>query len=354
MNLEYLDTYLTVVKTGNFTETAGKLHLSQPAISAQIKRLEKELGIRLIERGRSGISMTQAGRVLYNFAEYVNHQYYYMQRDMERLRKKTIDELNIITSQVCAEYIVPVIINGFKETHALTGVNLIITDSLKVAEEVDRGVYDIGFCSTKAECQGVRYFKLLEDDLVLSVYPGHPLSERPEISLYELSGEAIILREPEGSKVGDTNLLIKSGLDLNQFKLKYIMGTMYGVVSALESRMGIAFFALHRSQEKRSPGANKNRQSKRPKTKKDILLRMPERRHQIAPGKGVCRLYRDPGGFQSVQVYLDLIVRDLPYPYYRHIRTLSPPQSPRRHERIWGRVSGKGLFPLLRLRLREC
>jgi DNA-binding transcriptional LysR family regulator len=147
MNFEYLNTYLTVVRTGSFSEAAKQLFISQPAISAQIKKLEQELDIRLIERGKGGISMTYAGRMLYHFSEYLQHEYSYMLRDIERTGAKTLNELNIITSPVSGEYILPGIITGFNETHSLTSVNLEIADSLKVIEYVQKGVYDIGFCS---------------------------------------------------------------------------------------------------------------------------------------------------------------------------------------------------------------
>jgi len=241
VNLDYLNTYLTVVRIGSFSKAAKQLFITQPAISAQIKNLEQELGIQLIKRGRGGIAMTYAGRMLFHFSEYVHHEYSYMLRDIERSRDKTLDDLNIITSPVCGEYILPGILSEFRETHALTDANLEIADSLKVIEYVQNGIYDIGACSMIAESSDLEFFKVAEYDIVLILYPGHPLSDQKEISLYELSGESIILREPVGVKVGDTKLLIEAGLDLNQFKQRFVVGTMSGLVALVEARAGIAF-----------------------------------------------------------------------------------------------------------------
>jgi DNA-binding transcriptional LysR family regulator len=241
MNFDYLYTYLTVVRAGSFSKAAKKLFMSQPAISAQIKKLETELGVRLAERDKSGISMTYAGRMLFHFSEYLQHEYSYMLRDIERTRDKTLSQLNIITSPVCGEYILPGILNEFKEGHTLTSVHLEIADSLKVIEDVQNGVYDIGFCSTIIESPELDIFMVDEYAIVLVVYPGHPLSDKKEVTLDELIGESIILREPVGVKVGDTKLLIDAGLDLDQFKQKFFMGSMAGVISLVESRAGIAF-----------------------------------------------------------------------------------------------------------------
>lgn len=244
MNFEFLNTYLTVVKVGSFSEAAKILYITQPAISIQIKKLEQELGVRLVERGKKGVSMTYSGRLLYNFWEYAHHEYGYMLRDIERTRNKTLAELTIITSAVSGEYVIPVLLTEFKENHTLSGVNLVISDSLKVIEDVKNGLYEIGFCSTKVESPELEFLSVLDEEIVLIVFPGHLLSNRKEVSFEELSGESLILREPSGVKFGDTKQLVEAGLDLELFKLRFVMGTMPGLLSMVESRVGIGFLPL--------------------------------------------------------------------------------------------------------------
>ena len=241
MNLNYLNYFLHVVNLGSISDAAKRLYISQPAVSAQIQKLEQELGIRLIDRGKRGVSMTNAGRIFYHFAEYVHREHSVMLRDLSHLRKNTTDELTIITSPLPGEYILPNLLNEFKDNYPVVQVNLITVDSLKVIEDVRNSVYDLGFCSLRLEFPDLEYFKIAEDALVLLVYPGHPLSGRKEISLLELSGETIILRDPVKRNIGDTYLLMQAGLDLNLFKLKLVMGTFTGVLSAVEARAGIAF-----------------------------------------------------------------------------------------------------------------
>ena len=72
MNLDYLRTYLAVVKLGSFSEVARKLAISQPAVSFQIQKLEHELGVRLIDRSQKAITMTRAGKRLLLFAESIS------------------------------------------------------------------------------------------------------------------------------------------------------------------------------------------------------------------------------------------------------------------------------------------
>jgi DNA-binding transcriptional LysR family regulator len=254
MNLEYLNTFINVIKIGSFSEAARRLYISQPAISAQIQKLEQELGVRLINRGKSGISMTRAGEILYRFAENVYDERSIMLRELDQLREETTGELIITTSPVLGEFILPGIISEFREDYSLVVVNLLISDSLKVIEEVKNGIYEIGFCSIKTESQELEFFKIAEDNIVLIVYPGHLFSSRKEISLDELRGESLILRDAAGKKAGDTYLLMQAGLDLNQCKLKLIMGTIMGVITSVEARVGIAFLPFSSVKQAESLG----------------------------------------------------------------------------------------------------
>ena len=80
MNLDYLKTYVEVVRQGSFSDVAKKLSISQPAVSFQIQKLERELGVRLIDRSQKTVTMTEAGRRVYAFAESV-------EKDFTRLKQ---------------------------------------------------------------------------------------------------------------------------------------------------------------------------------------------------------------------------------------------------------------------------
>ena len=71
VNLDYLKTYLEVIKLGSFSEVAKKLSISQPAVSFQIQKLEQDLGVRLLDRGQKTIILTEAGKRFRHFAESV-------------------------------------------------------------------------------------------------------------------------------------------------------------------------------------------------------------------------------------------------------------------------------------------
>lgn len=242
MNLEYLNTFLSVAKVGSFSGASRKIYLSQPAISFQIRKLEQELGVPLVDRRKKTISITAAGKRVLRFAENVAHERANLVRDLEQLREEVVGELIIIASPISGEFILPPILSEFKENFPAAGFEVTISDSFTTITQVKNGAYDAGFCSIQPEKADLESFKMAEDELVLFVYPGHPFSNRKEISLGELAGEPLILREePVEKRPTDAALLLQAGFDINKCKPRMTLGTNMGVVSAVESRAGIAF-----------------------------------------------------------------------------------------------------------------
>lgn len=245
MNLDYLNTYLHVVKLGSFSKASKKLNISQPAVSFQIKRLEKESGIQLLDRRKRTIKMTEAGKRLYRFAEYAIREQANVFHDIEQLREEVTGELIIAVSSIPGEFILPAILSKFKEYYPVVEIKLIMSNSLKIVTDVQKGIYDIGFCSLgPEETPELESIKIAEDEIVLVVYPEHPFARRQKVSLSELAGESFILREEAIEKHRSAaSLLFQAGFDISQCKPKLVLGTNMGVVSAVEARAGIAFLS---------------------------------------------------------------------------------------------------------------
>ena len=148
MNLDYLKTYRDVVKLGSFSEVAKKLGISQPAVSFQIQRLERELSIRLIDRAQKTITMTEAGRRALRFAEAVEKEETRLLIDLDRLREEVIGELVIAASTIPGEYLLPAILSEFKAQHPAVMVRVAVFDSMTVISGIENGTYEVGFCGT--------------------------------------------------------------------------------------------------------------------------------------------------------------------------------------------------------------
>ncbi len=126
MNLEYLRTYSEVIRLGSFSEVAKKLSISQPAVSFQIHKLERDLGVRLIDRSQKTITMTEAGKRLLLFAEAVKEERERLLHDLDQLREEVIGNLLITASTIPGEFILPAMLREFKTLHPAVGVQVMI------------------------------------------------------------------------------------------------------------------------------------------------------------------------------------------------------------------------------------
>jgi DNA-binding transcriptional LysR family regulator len=242
MNLEYLKTYLEVVRLGSFSDVAKKLSISQPAVSFQIQKLERDLGVRLVDRGQKTITLTDAGRRVLRFAEAVEKEQTRLTRDLDRLREEVTGDIIIAASTIPGEILLPPILGEFKALHPVVGARVDISDSLTVISGVQNGGYDLGFCGTAPQGKELDYFKVADDEIVLIVFPEHPFARRKKISLMELEGEPLIFREDtSGTQRSLKSLLAKAGVDLEKLSTNLVLGTSQAVVSAVEAKVGIAF-----------------------------------------------------------------------------------------------------------------
>jgi DNA-binding transcriptional LysR family regulator len=148
MNLDYLKTYLLLVKLGSFSNVAKKLSISQPAVSFQIQKLEHDLGVRLINRSQKKISLTEAGKRLMAFAQSVSGEEDRLLKDIDQMRQEVGGELLVATSTAPGELIMPALVGEFINLHPSVKAQIAGMDSMAVIAGVHEGNYEVGVCGT--------------------------------------------------------------------------------------------------------------------------------------------------------------------------------------------------------------
>ncbi|UCD09351.1 MAG: LysR family transcriptional regulator [Dehalococcoidales bacterium] len=242
MNLDHLKTYIEVVKTGNFSEVAKKLGISQPAVSFQIQKLEQDLGVRLIDRKQKKLTLTEPGKRLLSFAQKTQDEYNSMLKDINQLREDVVGNLLVTASTIPGDFILPLLLSEFKTLHPSVQIQVTVSDSGQVIEDVENGIYDIGFCGILPDNRDMEAVKIAEDEIVLIVAAGHPFAGRKSVSFMEITEEPFIVREESsGTQKMVASLLRNSGYDVSLLKPSLILGTTEAVVSAVEAQSGIAF-----------------------------------------------------------------------------------------------------------------
>jgi len=259
MNLEYLRTYIEVVKRGSFSEAAKRLALSQPAVTHQIQKLERDLGVHLLDRREGGVTMTLAGQQFHRFALNVLNEQHRLSERLQGLTGEVSGKLELGASTVPGEYIVPRLLGDFSSAHPAVEASVEIGDTEAISRKLFAAECDLAFVGATIEGRGLRIEKFLDDDLVLIVPVSHPFAQRGAITLEELEGEKLITREPgSGTMKGVYKMLNDAGFDGRKWQRAPVFGSTQSIVSAVEAKLGVAFVSSFAAQKSIEYGSIKS------------------------------------------------------------------------------------------------
>ncbi|MBI4497101.1 MAG: LysR family transcriptional regulator [Chloroflexi bacterium] len=242
MDIAWLETFLAVVRHRSFTRAVQDLHCSQPGASRQIQKLERELGVALLERRGKTVYLTPAGEQFQRYAEEALRHYQQVVQELRGKRTALAGELRIVASTTPGEFLVPGLVSQFTERFPQVQPQVFITDSATVVEELAEGRWDVGFVGARLPRRGLRYRTVAEDEVVLAVPAGHPFAARGEVPLVELAGQPFLEREGgSGTLLSVQRALAVRGLGLPPHRTVMVLNTTQAIVSAVESGYGIGW-----------------------------------------------------------------------------------------------------------------
>ncbi|WP_327358728.1 LysR family transcriptional regulator [Streptomyces sp. NBC_01304] len=195
-DLSALELLLAVARLGSLGQAAREVGITQPAASARIRSMEKQVGVALVERSPRGSKLTDAGALVADWAGQVIGAAETLQAGIEALREQRDSRLRVAASLTIAEYLVPGWLLALRKQRPDTAVALSVGNSAAVAAQVLAGEADLGFIEGIAAPGGLDEVKVAEDHLLVVVAPQHPWARRRSgITAAELAEAALILRE---------------------------------------------------------------------------------------------------------------------------------------------------------------
>ena len=240
LDISLLETFTLVADLRSFSDAARRLGLTQPAVSFQVKALEKELGADLIDRSRGRVRLTPAGRTAYDHARKILADREEMIADIPRTTGEVAGQLRIGASTIPGELLLPPVLAEFKDDYPEVTVTLDITDSADVARMVAEERVELGFMGMRPDTP-LKAKKFAEDRLVVIVPPRHPLYRRKKIELADLASEHWVVRsESSGTRDKSEKALKKAGIPPAELDIVARMGSNQAVLSAVAAGMGIA------------------------------------------------------------------------------------------------------------------
>jgi LysR family hca operon transcriptional activator len=245
MELRHLRYFIAVAEEGSLTNAAERrLHTAQPSLSRQIRDLELEIGVKLLERGARGIELTPAGRTFLDHARLVLFQVE-AAGDAARRAAQPAKSSFVIGFLAGQELVwLPEVLRILREEEPGLEITLASQSSPDLAGALMRGKVDVAFLRREAQAPGITFKHLVKEPLVAVLPAGHRLAARKQIRPQDLAGEIYITptRVAPVLKSVIEDYAAKSGIAL---KPEYDAENLSSVLSLVTSTGGVTLLPLY-------------------------------------------------------------------------------------------------------------
>ena len=217
MDLFQLQTFIAVVQEGSFSRAAQKLHRSQPAISQTIRKLEEELGEPLLDRSSRDGTLTDAGQVMYEYAQKLANLRAEAQAALTELRELHRGKLSIAANEFTSLYLLPVL-DEFRRLYPTIKITVLRALASRIPDELLSHNAELGVISFRPTSPDLQSICVYSDQLTFVVHRGHPLSEQPRVKIQQLGAEVFIahnVQSPYRLKVIEAFRKSKTPLNMN-------------------------------------------------------------------------------------------------------------------------------------------
>jgi DNA-binding transcriptional LysR family regulator len=239
-----LQVFHTVARLLSFTKAAEALHMTQPAVTFQVRQLEEYFNTRLFDRTHNRITLTEVGDKVYEYAEKIFEQYALMENTVKEMTGDINGVLMIGASTTIAEYMLPILLGDFKIKYPEVRIRLRVSNTDEIVSMVESNTIDLGVVEAPVANKSLVVTLCRMDQLVAIVPPNHPLSQFQEVSVKELVSYPYISRE-EGSGTREVINEYFNRANLSFYDLNIVMelGSPEAIKGAVASGMGVSILS---------------------------------------------------------------------------------------------------------------
>lgn len=237
MDLSELRVFLKVASERSFSRAAMKLHRTQPAVSQSIRRIEDALGERLFDRTTKDATLTEAGRLLHEYADRLvrlSDEARAAVKDLKDLRR---GRLLIGANEASVHAILPLIAR-FRDAHPLVHVEVRRVPARQIGAEVAQGTLDFGVLTFQPSEENLKSVTLGQDELVMLVHPSHPLASAKAVTLAECARQTVIAHnDPSHVRERVLRQFQQQGIPAN---ILISLPSLEGIKRAVAMQLGVA------------------------------------------------------------------------------------------------------------------
>ena len=266
---------MQVVRRGSVTGAAQALYVTQPALTARLNALERDVGTRLLVRRRGGVRLTEAGRAFLPYAERALQAMDEGRLVLGELRRGMSGHVAVCASPIVSTYALPAILNRFSQTHPGVQVSVRTGHSEEMIELVKREEVAVGLLRAFNDPE-VEQFTLYEDELVLVVHADHPSGDVARLA--ELGQEQFVLFDRASSYHELTQAMFLEAAIAPPGVME--LDNVDSAKKMIELGLGIAFLPARRRRGRGAERPPAHRRARRP----DAAA--PSDRRRAAQGRG--------------------------------------------------------------------
>ena len=240
-----LKVFHAVAKLLSFTKAAEALHMTQPAVTFQVRQLEEYFNTRLFDRTHNKVNLTPAGSKVYEFADRIFDLYDEMENSVRELTGEISGALTIGASTTIAEYMLPTLLGQFKASYPDINIRLKVSNTEGIVSMVEHNVIDLGVVEASVSNKNLVVEICHDDQLVVVAPPEHELAGREDpIKAEELKAFPFICRE-EGSGTREVIMeyLESNKIGQNDMNFCLELGSPEALKGAVEAGMGISILS---------------------------------------------------------------------------------------------------------------
>jgi DNA-binding transcriptional LysR family regulator len=241
LTLRQLRVFESVARHLSFSRAAEELHLTQPAVSMQVKQLQDSIELPLFEQLGKKVFLTEAGRELFRYSRSIAQQLREMEEVLDQL--KGVDRGRLAISVVStAKYFAPQLLARFQKMHPRVAATIYVANRENVLRHLADNEVDIAIMGHPPEEMGLDAQPFLENPLVCIAASDHPLAKRRGIPLARLGEENFLVREPgSGTRNAMERFFSQHEIRLNR---SMEMDTNEAIKAVVGAGMGLSVISL--------------------------------------------------------------------------------------------------------------
>lgn len=238
--LHQLKVFSEVAKKRSITKAAESLHMTQPAVSIQVKQLQESVDSPLIEIIGRKLYLTEAGEKLYKMQQAIEEHTEAFEAYVSDLKGGLTGNLSISAAST-AKYFLPYLLGSFQEKYPKVKISLKVTNRNEVLQHLEQNEYHLAILTQLPDDSSIISTPFLKNPLVMACPPDHPLANKKQLHLKDLKKEAFIFREPGSG----TRMVMEKLLKRAKIKPKIAMelGTNEAVKQAIMAGIGISLIS---------------------------------------------------------------------------------------------------------------